>query len=235
MRDEYTKHSVGDVLTYLRQNYMTAEEVASRAGIAVDRLNELVQAQCVPPHSHSAQLCLTTETSISGQKETVDSEVRYYHPDTVRYIRVAERFSLSGHSLAEISALTKERFLREAAQALGQPLVEIEKLAEEGWEEFMSGTYGVCLKRVSAQSMVKKQHAVHRLQKLLDQHGSKATPELIDGLRSALQDYNEVAAAFGPHEILDSSRGKFAKKAEKILSKALSDTEVNAPQGQGAL
>ncbi|MGK2740363.1 DUF6058 family natural product biosynthesis protein [Tepidicaulis sp. LMO-SS28] len=233
MQDEHSEFSVGDVLTYLRQNYMTSEELASRAGITVERLDALVQSECIPPYSHSARLYLRTETNISGRKETIDDEVRYYHPDTVRYIRDAERLSLSGHTLTETSALVKERFLHEVAQALGRPLIEIGAVAEESWKEFMAGTYGVCLKHMSADNMIKKQRAVHRLNKLLNRHEAKINSEVIDELRSALQDYNDVAAAFGPHEISESSRGKIAKRAVAILSEATSDPAISTYHGQG--
>ena len=207
-----------DVVSYLKENYITAEDASRRAGVSEMRLWQLVDSKCVPPQSHTCQSRLYVTTNIAGAKEIQDAEVCYFHPDVVGFIKKAQRLALSGHSLDEISELMKTHFSLEAAKALGKPPEQIPEVIEESWNQLMAGTYGVCLKRISAADMVQKERAVYRMKKLTDQASREGlTFSIAQKLREQLKSYNEVSADFGPHEIATSSRGEVADKAEQLV------------------
>ena len=209
--------TVGDAVSYLRRNYLTLEEVLQKSGVEHQRLLELIAKRCVPPHSHRAIHSVSITTNISGTHTVTDVSGDYYHRDTVQFVRNAERLALSGISVDDVAVLIKERFAAEVAEALGKCVEDCCEAIELNWAQLHAGTFGVCLQKMSPSHMIKKQRAVYRIEKLLNDV-SNITESQIKKLEECIADYNSVASDFGPHEVAASTRGRVVSRALTVLS-----------------
>ena len=73
---------------YIETHYVTRSELSKQVGIPEQRILELVEAQCIPPHSYELR---GSQTFISAFGEySLPTETRfYYHPDLVHWIERA--------------------------------------------------------------------------------------------------------------------------------------------------
>jgi hypothetical protein len=88
---------------------------------------------------------------------------------------------------------------------------EIDKVMAEHWPSIMDGTYGVCLKEISAKNVVLKDIAEKILKSWLNSPDQNNN-DLYEKARYAAELYDNVASYFGPHELLQSSRNKLFNK-----------------------
>lgn len=93
----------------------------------------------------------------------------------------------------------------------------IEKIMIEHWPYFLDGTYGVCLKEVSAQNIVLKAIAVSILEEWLNS-SVEDKRNLYDKAHCAAKLYDELVCCFGPHEVFKSTRERLFKKVVASLN-----------------
>jgi predicted transposase YbfD/YdcC len=218
-----------DVLDYLRNNYITLDELSARTGLAVDRIVTFATAECIPGYSHAVRLTLAVNTRISGEFRISDRELWFFHPDVAEWVLLADAAYQACRSLEATARQIRQRFERDVELALGKPASECAEAVEANWREFLAGTFGVCLKRMRAADMIQKQRALYRIEKLLveiEQH--VPSPDQVDRLRKQIERYNGVASAFGPHEVATSSRGTTIKRATEVLNRSRDGDEPHA-------
>ncbi len=140
-------------------------------------------------------------------------------------------------NFTDVASKMKSDFIHELRQALveieindvkqafgycfddnGNLLVDgIEKIMTNHWPYIMDGTYGVCLKEISAKNMVLKNISVSILEEWINCI-DKNKDHLYDRARYAAELYDSVASYFGPHEILKSTRERFFNKFNASLN-----------------
>ncbi len=220
-----------DVQRYLDANYLTLEDLAARAGITPDRVLELVDALCVPPHSHEVR-GVTIFASTFGEYTAPIPPARYYHPSLVDWVRKASALARR-HTLADVARRMRKDFEQAFEAALDGRSPPWPRGVDYAWAYLMDGTWGLCLKEISVPNLLQKEFARQTIAHLVspDSHhelSAAARAALIEAIAA----YNEVAADFGPHELGDSSRCREVGAAiEKYrLAKDLTDTLGATPQ-----
>lgn len=209
-----------DVLRYLHDNYITLDELAARTGIPASRISAFAAAECIPGYSHALCQTAVVNTRISGDFHVTDSEVWFFHPDVAGWVARANAAYEACGSLEAAALQVRQQFEREVELALGKPASECAEAIDSNWREFLAGTYGVCLKRIHAADMIQKQRALYRIERLLDEVGDAVpSPDHVNRLRTQIARYDEVASAFGPHEVATSSRGTTIKRATEVLNR----------------
>ncbi len=204
-----------ETLAYLEESYLTLEALAQKSGVPPARIEELVAWNCLPPHSHEAELTIAVTTIISGRHEAMPKHIRYYHRSLIALASEADRLA-QAKGLNAAAADIRQQFEREVAEAAGSTTAEIIKGA---WKAWCDGTYGVCLKEVVPGNMIRKVAATQKMQGLLDR--AKSAPLRADDLaelKEATQQYEEVAGPFGPHEVADSTRARVYGPAMRLLA-----------------
>jgi len=194
-----------DVQHYLDANYLTLDELSARAGVLPERVLELVDAQCVPPHSHEVR-GVAIYASTFGEFTAPVPPVRYYHPSLVGWVRKASTLARR-HSLADVARRMRRDFEQAFEAALDGRSPPWPRGVDYAWAYLMDGTWGLCLKEISVASMLQKEFARQTIANLVspDPH-HVLSPAARAALIEAIEAYNEVATAFGPHERGDSSR-----------------------------
>ena len=107
------------VQAYLDAHYLTLEELAARGGASPARVLELIDALCVPPHSHEVR-GVTVFASTFGEYTAAAAPRRYYHPSVADWVRKASALART-HSLAEVARLLREEFARAKIASLVKP------------------------------------------------------------------------------------------------------------------
>lgn len=205
-----TRQMLTETLDYFQKHMLPEDEVAQRAGISVDRLLELVQWRCVPPHTHEVSIG-TQISGCFGDFAFPPENRRYYHPSIVewmaRVLPIAETLPL--YTVAE---RMRDEFFDDFVAALDGRAPPWEGMsAVEGavyaWNYVMDGTWGACLKVIDIPSMLAKEYAraVFRAVATLPDDAVLSHDQL-SALEQAITDYERVAQEFAPHERPLSSR-----------------------------
>lgn len=221
-----------DVINYLESHYLTRAEFARQAKVSEDRLLELIKMACVPLHSHKLTHQTRFHTEIFSETVMQENEVFYYHPSLVPWAIEAEKYAKKA-PLTEVADIMRNNFKNEFYKQLGEVQgasqlfhqcfsgkgdlnkVEAEKLFNMEWPYVMNGTYGVCLKEISAKNIITKAVCVAQLEKFIN--SGLANVDKV-GVNKVLQWYDHVASNFGPHEVAKSTRGRLFNKLNELLA-----------------
>lgn len=194
-----------EVERYLDANYLTLEEISTRAGVAPERIVELIRAQCVPPHSHEVR-GVAVFASTFGEYTAPVPPVRYYHPSLVAWVKKASALARR-HSLADTARRMRKDFEQAFEDALDGRAPPWPRGVDHAWAYLMDGTWGLCLKKISVAAMLQKEFARQTIARLVSPDPDHVpSPAARAALIEAIEAYDEVAADFGPHERPDSSR-----------------------------
>ncbi len=194
-----------DVQRYLDANYLTLKELSASAGVTPERVLELVDALCVPPHSHEVRGVAIFASTFGEYTAPVPPE-RYYHPSLVGWVRKASALARR-HTLADVARRMRKDFEQTFETALDGRPPPWPRGVDYAWAYLMDGTWGLCLKEISVANLLQKEFARQTIARLVSpdpRHELSATARA--ALIEAIAAYNEVATDFGPHELGDSSR-----------------------------
>ena len=212
------KASFEATCAYLDSNYLTLEQLAARTGLAPARLDVLIEAGCMPAHSHEATFSLQVYAPINGVHETQERRVRYYHPDLAALASEADSLA-NAHGLAGAAELLRARHdcavAAFYADSEGPPV----GMAQRAWAAWRDGTLGVCLKRVAIGGILAKVAATELMKAALaraENEGESA----VDGaaLAESLEQYAAVTGPFGPHERAGSTRALVYEPAQRLAA-----------------
>jgi len=214
------------IINYITKNYITLAELAKRTALDEEKIQALIIAGCIPAYSHKITEVMIFHTDVFGSDAMIGNEKFYYHPSLIQWIKKAEDYSKENLSFA--AKKMRENFSAEFRLALVQQedaklafptcfdvenkLIEneLEKIIAEKWYYVLNGTYGVCLKEITAKNIVIKAIAVALLEHFL------VEPEKNE-LIKATNLYDEVSAEFAPNDINKSSRGLLYTEAKKKI------------------
>ncbi len=216
-----------DVQRYLDANYLTLRELSARAGVTPERVLELVDAQCVPPHSHEVR-GLAIFASTFGEYTAPVPPERYYHPSLAGWVKKASALARR-HTLADVARRLRKDFEDTFEAALDGRGPPWPRGVDYAWAYLMDGTWGLCLKEISVASLLQKEFARQTIANIVSPDPHHAlSPAARAALIEAIDAYNEVATDFGPHELGDSSRCREVGAA--IEKYGLADELVTQPQ-----
>lgn len=192
-----------EIERYLADNYLTLDALAEAAGTTPERLRELLVAQCVPPHSHEVRGVMVYTSTFGDTTATLPVR-RYYHPSLAAWAKKALDLARR-HSLADVARRMRKDFEQAFADALDGREPPWPGGIDHAWGYIMDGTWGLCLKEISARNLLQKEFARQEIAGFAGAE-DRLSPEARTRLASAIARYEEVAAGFGPHEIAASSR-----------------------------
>ncbi len=202
------------ISTYLTKNYLTIEQVAARANVSPSRILELVANQCIFQHSHIVDIDFQFSSLIFGSTDKLKATIHHYHTSIIYWIKKAEHLTLS-YSLHDTANIMKQNFMREYSQAYQQlllPEAELQKSFAENWLYLLNGTYGVCLKEITAVNILRKNVVIAQLSQWINNQNTFDLATAHD----LLNQYDAIAMPFGPHEIIKSSRERIYAKAKRL-------------------
>ncbi len=146
-----------DIQRYIESQYLTLEALAARAEVPPERLQQLLDARCVPPHSYEVRGDFVFVSSF-GEYTIPVQPSRYYHPSLERWVRKAALLA-QVHGLAEVAQIIRHDFDDEFAAALNGRQAPWPGGADYAWDYLMDGTWGLCLKEISAPNLLSKEFA----------------------------------------------------------------------------
>jgi hypothetical protein len=190
---------------YIDKYYVTRSELARLADISEERIVELVDAKCIPPHAYEVR-AETVYASSFGEYKLPSTSKHYYHPRLVEWIGQATRLA-EKHPLPVVAEHIKAKFEEDIHKTLdGRPLPWPDGTALV-WDYLMDGTWSLCLKDFNVSDLVRKEVArgtIAKIVKASSDCGITATERT--ELEDAVRCYDEVALPFSPHEVGESSR-----------------------------
>jgi Family of unknown function (DUF6058) len=196
-----------EVERYLDANYLRLADLAAQAGITTDRVLELVDAQCVPPHSHEVR-GVVVYASTFGEYTAAVPPRRYYHPSLVDWVRKASALARN-HTLADVARRMRKDFEQAFEAALDGRTPPWPRGVDYAWAYLMDGTWGLCLKEISTPNLLQKEFARETIRRLVSPDPDHVlSPAARAALIEAIRAYDAVAADFAPHELGDSSRAR---------------------------
>lgn len=191
--------------SYIDTYYVTRSELAKLAGLSEDRIVELADAKCIPPHAYEVRSDMEVVSSFGSY--TLPSAPRYYyHPRSIEWIEHATSLA-EHHPLDVVAEMIKTKFSEDIDKALaGRPLPWPDG-KDRIWDYLMDGTWSLCLKNYNVPDLVQKEVARATIARIA---GSATTGDISDRERAALEEavsaFDEVALPFSPHEVGESSR-----------------------------
>jgi hypothetical protein len=202
-----------DVQDYLEtHNYMTLEGLAERAGTTPSQIRALEDAQCIPAASYVLGGEVTFTSSFGTYALPVAPQ-RYYHPTILRWVMKAMDLARS-LSLADAARIVRANFDKEFNEALNGAEPPWPRGADYAWDFMTDGTWGLCLKNVTAADLLTKERARAVIRRIVQPESDHIlTHEERAELETALRNFEKVALPFSPHEVADSSRHKEIRPA----------------------
>jgi hypothetical protein len=210
-----------DSLGYVEANFLSLEQLEAESGVSGREILALIDGGCLPGHAYEVIVSCSI-SSVFGDHSQEPRATRYYPRAHVGL--VAEACSLSREvGRGEAARRLKERFAAKYLERLGQLEAhrfgfegcfdggrvtgEGIRLAEEEYDSFLDGTYGVCTKNATPEEIAEKAVMVRKIELLTDDGartdlGEEARTELARAVRAL----DRVSAPFAPHERPASSR-----------------------------
>ena len=191
--------------SYIDKYYITRSKLSRLANISEERIVELIEAKCIPPHAYEARASVAY-VSTFGTYALRSSPHFYYHPGLVKWIEKAELLAKKC-SLPEVAKSVKTCFWQDLNTALdGRPLPWPDGI-DFVWDYLMDGTWSLCLKDLNVTDLVQKEIARAHISKIV----ATAKDRPIDDkerqeLEYAVGQYDQVVLPFSPHELPESSR-----------------------------
>lgn len=220
--------SIEAITSYIEKNYLAIEQLADQSNLSVDQLKTLINNACIPKHSHTISRQIVFHTDIFGDTVFTVQNKFYYHPSLIKWAMKAYQY-LHVANVVEVASKIKADFTHEVCQALmeidgakkifhycfdddGNIILNgVEKIMSEHWAYVMDGTYGVCLKEITAKNVILKNIAVAILEEWVN-NDAHHKDHLFEKAQKAAELYDSVAAYFAPHEIIKSTRGRLFNK-----------------------
>lgn len=193
-------------------NYMTLEELAESAGVTPHEIRALEEAQCIPATSYLLGGEVTFTSSFGTYALPVAPQ-RYYHPSILKWVVKAMDLA-QNQSLTDVAQTVRANFDKEFDEALNGSEPPWPRGADYAWDFITDGTWGLCLKDVTAANILTKESARVVIRRIVQPEPDHVlTDEERTELEIALRSFERVALPFAPHEVADSCRYKEIRPA----------------------
>ena len=212
---------VAESLDYIRAHFLTLGQLADWTGVPPGAISSYIAYRCIPRESYTVSRVAEIESffgHITGAREVV----RYYAPSHVQWVLDTSRAARL-QPLEQIAAARRDAFCRdyaEEARRIGADLLrpdELETLAQQEYESWLDGTYGLCTRTATATDIARKEISILRIKQLTN-GGTKAAISQADrdALQAAMTILDDVASPFAPHERPHSSRAKWIEAIARM-------------------
>ena len=170
-------------------------------------VRSLEAAGCIPGASYVAE-GEAVFTSTFGRYRLPAAPRRYYHPSVLGWLEKALALARD-HGLPEVARRMRAAFDADFAEALSGKAPPWERGSDHAWDYILDGTWGLCLKNISVETMLKKEFARNALREVVSPEPGHALESAERArLEAAIADYEAAALPFAPHERGESSRVK---------------------------
>jgi len=200
------------VQAYIDAHYLELETLAVRAGSSAATIRSFEEAGCIPGASFvtgGEMVC----TSTFGSYRLPAAPRRYYHPSVLGWVEKALELA-QDRDLPEVARRMRAAFDRDFAEALAGQAPPWPRGADYAWDYILDGTWGLCLKDITVETLLKKEFARKAFREIIaPEPDHKLSAAERTRLEAAIADYEEVALPFAPHEAPESSRVKEIRPA----------------------
>lgn len=211
------------VLDYLRRHCLSPDALAVAAGLAPDRLRDLVAARCLPGPTYVVSAAVSVRSDIRTEGLAADGE-EWFGAAVLPWARRAAMLPLP---LLQLALQLRQEFAQDFRQALlaseGRVFGWTELFDATGaldeaafakaldgiWEDdWMGGAYAVCLRRFDGHHLVTKLVERARIRALTnDGDRPDLSPEDAAAVTAAMAGLDAVITPFAPHERLHGTPG----------------------------
>jgi hypothetical protein len=112
-----TTTSVEEITNYLKNNYLTKEQLANRSNIPLIQLEALINNFCIPKHSHEITKQIVFFTDIFGKSVFTEEKIFFYHTSLIKLAMKASDY-LEILNLTDVASKIKSDFVNELRQSL---------------------------------------------------------------------------------------------------------------------
>tara|TARA_R110002167_G_scaffold359135_1_gene575585 strand:+ start:6162 stop:6821 length:660 start_codon:yes stop_codon:yes gene_type:complete len=184
---------------FLRTNYLTLFELAKKCDIDDADIIKLQTAQCIPGNSYELR-SIDIFSSPVAEDHIASTNVRYYHPSTVSWVKEALTSS-KPNDLAKVAQQFKISFHTQLEKEFkGEKTLGCQNF-DQAWGYWMDGTWGVCLKELTVECMARKELSRLRITNLMKYERTAITKKDKINLINAINDYVLASMAFPPYGI----------------------------------
>lgn len=199
-----------NLIDYLKQHFLTREQLLAHTGIDEDRLNEWQALGMMPRPSYHLRLDLACDSFFGRHEE--QHTVAWYAQGYVAWAGMLA--ALDGPRQAYETFA--QRYRRRLAQlAVDKRLTYPQALADDAhieteWRHFLDGTYGLCTRSGLPEDIAAKEAAIVLIRALTEAGArQQLNEEERRQLAAAVELLDRVSSPFAPHEVERSSRRRY--------------------------
>ena len=199
-----------NLIDYLRNHFLTREQLLARTGMAGARLDALQAAGMMPRPSYRLRLDLACDSFFGPHTES--HAIEWYAQGYVAWAGLLEACDKPQQAFD----MFVERYRRRLAQLAVDKLVSYpQELAGDAhiiaeWAHFLDGTYGLCTRSGLPEDIVAKEAAITLIRALTASGRPQGLDEEARGrLAAAVDLLDRASSPFAPHEEARSSRRRY--------------------------
>lgn len=214
-----------DSYKYIAENFLTRSELLKASGVSDEKLSDLITSGCFPKPSYRVELQAKIESFFGVHEET--EALEFFPKSAVGLLK--NLMAITGGS-AEMAAQLKRDFddeyrkifvkldaakygLSNLFEADGTTLTtEGKAFFDQEWQHYLDGTYGVCTTTAHVREIATKEAMIAKIKFLSAEIDEGRVEGNLEMLADAVDRLDSVSAAFAPHELERSSRGKFINR-----------------------
>ncbi len=204
------------LLDYVRRHGLSPRDLAASAGLAEDRLRDLIAARCLPVPTYVLAPALSIRSAIRSE-EVAPAPEEWFGAAVLPWAR---RAAGSTRPLPDLAADLRQEYAADFRRALlasegrlygwtelfnsagSLDEAALLKALDEIWDEnWLGGAYGVCLRRFDGHHLVTKLVERSRIRALTAEGAKPAlTPTEAAAVTAAMARLDSVLTPFAPHE-----------------------------------
>ncbi len=204
--------------TYLQTHFVDKAMFAVRAGISVDRLDELIGIHAIPCPTYTCDGVSIRSAVFGAIPITEALSGEYFRPECVRWAIVADKAAPGAERAAVLAELEEE--LRSALQSHCGTKDAVETRIQGYLPFFFNGTFGLCVSDPSTGAGIVRKEMLQEKLVEVTANGSNASPGECssDMLLRLIDDYADSAMPFSPAEYHRSSRKRLVDDLRPIVA-----------------
>ncbi|NIJ78326.1 hypothetical protein FHT08_003460 [Xanthomonas campestris] len=203
---------------YLQTHFVDKPTFASLAGITVDRLDALLEADAIPKPTYTCDghSIRSAAFGVTYIDERLVGD--YFRPECRKWVDIADRAAKGGARDAVLAALGRE--LETGLRAHIEDTDAIEKKIQGFIPYFLDGTFGLCVADPSLGMEIARKEMLQERLTSLTEAGSNPAPEEIgrDALLQLIDAYADSAMPFSPVEYARSSRKRLVDDLRPLVA-----------------
>jgi len=215
-------------LDYIFTNFLTMGALVKETDLDKGLLVQMMDEGCLPGPAYTVGMKAEINSIFGVHDECHKDD---YYPQS--HIQKAKAIAKEGlpltkqaETLKKAFFATYQRLLQDACAQdfdLGHLFKEggevgglaAERFLDEEWTHYLKGTYGLCTRSASFEDIATKEIMIAKIKHLVSFIENEPTPDLLNELKEATYQLDQVSAPFAPHEVARSSRGCWINEVRK--------------------